>query len=59
MNTETERIEFKSQMTDEIYKEIIAFATIDDSEDYESMRSMTQELTFTAAKHFFDKNPIA
>ena len=29
MNFETENIEFKSQLTEEIYKEVIAFANTD------------------------------
>lgn len=67
---ETENIEFKAQLTDGIYKEIIAFANtdggtiyigIDDDgnavgiDNFEEMRSMKQELTFSHAEKAFRK----
>ncbi len=53
MNFETENIEFKSQFTDEIYKEIIAFANTYVRVIFEEERSPEQELTFSAAKSAF------
>ncbi|MDE6671489.1 MAG: ATP-binding protein [Ruminococcus sp.] len=75
MNFETENIEFKAQFTEEIYKEVIAFANTDggiiyvgidnngnviglkesDGDNFEEMRSINQELTFTTASDTFQK----
>lgn len=48
---ENERIEYKSQWIDDIYKEIIAFA----NSIFEEMRTMEQDLTFHEAEEAFQK----
>ena len=65
MNFETENIEFKRQFTEELYKEVIAFANTDggiiyigmdnDGDIFEEMRSINQDLTFDAAAVSFKK----
>ena len=61
MNFETENIEFKSQFTEEIYKEVIAFAKEQirrmikesDGDNYEELRSIEQTLSFDSTKRAF------
>ena len=54
MNFETENIEFKSQFTEEIYKEVIRrMIKESDGDTFEEARSLEQELTFEAAEKIF------
>ena len=57
MRYENEQTEFKVQMTDSIFKEVIAFAN--SYEDvFEEMRSLNQALTFKDAANTFGKYRI-
>lgn len=57
MKFETENIEFKSQVTDDLYKDVIAFANTD-GDIFEEMRSMEQELTFNNAIKTFERYKV-
>ena len=56
--------EFKREYTEEIKKTIIAFAEtairnmIKETEKYEDVRSLNQDLTFKEAKKFFDRENV-
>lgn len=69
MNYETENIEFKSGFTEKIYKEVSSVQASSeqirqmikesDGDDFESMRSLEQNLTFTSAANAFGRYNIA
>lgn len=58
MQYESEHIEYKSRLIDDIYKEVIAFANAN-GHVFEEMRTLQQDLTFEKAEAAFKRYKVA